>query len=353
MSTLRKETLETAGLVLILLLILLLAASCASAPAPLPEAKAPKVEAPEIDEAMKKSAQTGDSEKTEESAEEKKAGKEEVEEEDSSLLLDLSAAKRQRLSSLLDRSLFLVYTGRSDLSDLTEFELELAVEEANSYLAERGYSYVAYEQLRQLMKGRMERYEEETGGRIPPITWSAETFDADIYVDMRVEAKSSMEEGNHFATSAVSLLFIRRTTGKQWAESSSSSTTAVMSSKSREDALRSSIGRTVRRAMTDGIEEFRKNGARILAEGLPYTIVIESTNDEELLRNFVKSFKKRVESIDRVKSSVEETSFELRFIGDVTELEEAVLKTAEETEGFEEMFLVYQRGNTITFNTGI
>jgi hypothetical protein len=203
-----------------------------------------------------------------------------------------------------------------------------------------------------MLQERSDLYQRETGGQVSPLRWSAETFDSDIYVELMLNTKTSKEGGNYFATSAVSLLFFHTATGEERARSSYSSASAAMSRRSRREAINGSVRETVRRAIEEGVESLRRNGFQRLREGIPYRIELQSTYNEELLSKFVKQFEKEVEFIKRTEATSERRIYEVRFIGSVTELEETVFETAGRIRGLEDMFLVYQRGDTIAFNTG-
>ncbi len=332
-------------------LVWIIAASCTSAP--------PVVEAPDIDEGMKR--QEAEEKEAGEASEEPERGAEQESEKKEARTAkalseeplppqELSEEKRRRLAKILESMSYLVYPGEDDADSSAARE---AVEAANGYLAEKNLGFVPYEQVRRFLRERADLYQNETDGRISSLRWSAETFDSDIYVELMLNTKTSKEGNSYFATSAVSLLFFHTSTGEEWARSSSASPSATMSTKSIRDAVDGSVKETVRRAMENGLESLRSSGFQRLRDGLPYTIELESTYNDETLAKFVKRFEKEVEFIERTKTTSERTIYEIRFIGSVTELEESVFETAEQVHGLEDMFLVYQRGDTIAFNTGM
>lgn len=55
----------------------------------------------------------------------------------------------------------------------------------------------------------------------------------------------------------------------------------------------------------------------------------------------------------RISTSPEETKYEVRLIGRIEDLEDIVYDVAESISGFEGISLVYQRGNSITFDSGL
>jgi hypothetical protein len=71
------------------------------------------------------------------------------------------------------------------------------------------------------------------------------------------------------------------------------------------------------------------------------------------MRSFADRLERKVQSVRRVSYSPEETIYEVRLIGRITDLEDVIYDTAETVDGLEGMYLVYQRGNSITFNSGM
>lgn len=334
-------------------LLLILAAGCATAPESVP--KPEEIDAPEIDESMKRpkpeteAEAVGDEQDGAESGEYE--GKKVVSVQDLALpRRELGSMQEKRLRKLLENLVYLVYLRDGERPDEVS---SFAVKAANEFLEERGIDVVEYRQVRDLLGQRRDQYMKETEGTISALRWIACTFNADVFGEMQVRYNSEAEEETFYATAGVSALFRNTENGEEWAEASFRSTTASVSDVSRGDAELSAVEKAVRKVMGEAVAEAQKRAVEVLREGISYRVELRNTYNEEIIANYFKQLENKVESISKEEFSPELSVYRIKYIGSVTDLEHTALETAKEVGGLEKMFLVYQRGHTIAFNTGM
>jgi hypothetical protein len=312
-------------------------ASRAHAGGPTEAVEAP--EAPDIDKLLEGAGDRDD----------EKAAEAEVSEREAEFdIEELDEERRARAERLVEAMTYLVY---ESAAGETDFETETAVKKANEILASRGREYVEYAQIKQLLQKQADLFDRETGGSISRMRWGASKFHTDIYVPLQVKVRVEKRNGIYYAGASAAMIFRRTETGEELARAAAESREPETASTS-EEAVRKAVETVVEEAMNSGLAAARGGALRSVGRGCPYTIELRSTFDEDTLQGFVKSLEKEVESLERIESNSERTRLRVRYIGTVTELEDTVLDTAGESTGMERMFLVYQRGDTVIFNTG-
>ncbi|MFP4618688.1 MAG: hypothetical protein ACLFMZ_07565 [Spirochaetaceae bacterium] len=334
------------GVPILTFFLLLAAVSCTTAPPPPEETEEPEkieeIEAPPIEDM--------DIEEDKEPEEEPKPAVEEVEEEEEFLPLDeLGEEKKERLTRLLNNMVYLVYTGKEEEKDYREVVLETA----NDYLAQKHIGYIEYTHIDRMLQESDSLYEKETGGSVSPLRWSAYKFGADVYGEIEVKTNNRRKGDMFYGTAGVAVSLYQTSTGDEWARTVYKSPSAVGSDAGTGEAVERAVQEAVRNALQEGIGKVRTQAIRSLQKGISYTIELRNINNEDIEGDFVKGLENEVESIEKTEELPYKISFRIDFIGDVTELEDAVFRAARDVESLEDMFLVFQRGNTIAFNTGM
>ncbi|MFO7850205.1 MAG: hypothetical protein R6V67_09620 [Spirochaetia bacterium] len=326
------------------LFLLLAAVSCTTAPPPPPEPEeVEEIEAPEIEDEDIEEVRPPEEKEPEVEV------IEEAEEEEFLPLDELTEEKQERLKELLNDMIYLVYTGEEGNNNLRE----IALEAANDYLSQRKIEYINYTHVDHMLEGNDSLYEKETGKSVSPLRWSAYKFGADVYGEIKVKTNHRKNGDMYYGTAGVVVTLYYTSTGEEWAKASYTSPSASRSAQSRKDAVETAVREAVLKVIQEGTKEVRRNAVRSLQKGISYEIELRNTNNKDIEGDFVKSLENEVEFIEKTEESPRKISFRIDFIGDVTELEETVLRAAQDVESLEEMFLIYQRGNTIAFNTGM
>lgn len=122
---------------------------------------------------------------------------------------------------------------------------------------------------------------------------------------------------------------------------------------SEADAVNNAVASATYNAIKKAVEQAEVYTEKELSRGIRYDLVIQNTSDSKLMRSFMKKLERKVKSVRRVSTSPEETKYEVRLIGRIEDLEDIVYDTAESIPGMDGISLVYQRGNSITFDSGL
>src|SRR6056297_2500217 len=126
-----------------------------------------------------------------------------------------------------------------------------------------------------------------------------------------------------------------------------------MSTVSTDDALNNAVASATYKAMQEALKQAKNFTEKELRQGIKYQLVLQNTSDARAMRDFVKRMEREVQDIKRLSYSPAEAKYEVRLIGTITELEDIVYDVSEAVDGMEGIYLVYQRGNSITFDTGM
>lgn len=255
------------------------------------------------------------------------------------------------IDNIIDNLTYMVYYDEKTISN--PFIAKTAVGMANKYLAENGLEYVDLDQIEQIKKDQAAAYEEETGQSVSMIQWIAGKLNADIYIEVSVNTHSSVKDGKYYGSASVSLKNFDASTGAGRGTAFYQTIPPSMSTVSTADAVNNAVASATYNAIRDAVGQAVVYTKKELVQGIKYSLVMQNTSDSKLMRTFMKKLKRKVKSVRRISASPEETKYEVRLIGRIEDLEDIVYETADDITGLEGVSLVYQRGNSITFDTGL
>ncbi len=263
----------------------------------------------------------------------------------------LDPAKAEIVQGIVDNLVYMVYFDEDSVT--SSFLAKTAVGMANKYLAQNGMEYVDLDQIEKIKEDQLNAYEAETGQAVSMIQWIAGKLNADIYIEVTVDTDSEQRNGRYYGSAGVSLKNFDASTGAGRGTAFYQTMPPAMSTVSENDALKNAVASATYKAMEEPIKQARNYTEKELRQGIKYQIVLQNTSDARTMRDFVKKMERKVESMDRLSYSPAEAKYDVRFIGKISDLEDTVYDVAESVDGLEGMFLVYQRGNSITFDTGM
>ena len=243
---------------------------------------------------------------------------------------------------------FLVYYDEEQ--DTQAFPARTAVLTAADYLSSLGFSYVDLSQIEMIKKDQDYAFVEEQGYS-SMIRWVASKLNADYYIDTAVKVSSYAEKGDFYAAASISVNCFSASTGAGRGTAFYHTIESVKgkTSQAAED-------KAVASAMVQAMTDLMKKSSRYFVEdaeiGSEYELILMRTPLNKAMRELLKVLQVSVSEIRRTSYSVEETHFSIRFNGRMEELEEYIYQAAESVAGLEDLYLVYQRGNSFTFNTG-
>ncbi len=255
------------------------------------------------------------------------------------------------IDEIIGNLTFMVYY--DDESGTDPFLAKTAVGMANRYLSENGMEYVDLGQIERIKKDQAAAYEDETGQAVSMIQWIAGKLNADIYIEIVVDANSNTKNNRYYGSASVSLKNFDASTAAGRGSSYYQTVPPAMSTVSEDDALNNAVASATFNAIKKAVEQARSYTQKELTQGIKYDLVVQNTFDSRLMRDFMKKMERKVKSIKRVSTSPEETKYDVRLIGRIEDLEDLVYDISEGLPGLEGLFLVYQRGNSITFDSGL
>jgi len=243
---------------------------------------------------------------------------------------------------------FLVYYDEEQ--DTKAFSARTAVLKAADYLSSLGFSYVDLSQV-EIIKQDQEYAFVEEQGYSSMIRWAASKLNADYYIDTAVKVSSYAEKGEFYAAASILVNCFSASTGAGRGTAFYHTIDSVRG-KTSQAAEDKAIASAMVHAMTDLMKKSSKYFVEDAEVGSEYELVLMRTPLDKAMRELLKVLQVSVSEIRRTSYSVEETHFSIRFNGRMEELEESIYLAAESVAGLESMYLVYQRGNSFTFNTG-
>ncbi len=271
--------------------------------------------------------------------------------EESSLPAEVNPEEAALINSIVNNLTYMVYFDEKTAAD--PFVAKAAVGMANKYLSQNGMEYVDLNQIERIKKDQAAAYEEETGQSVSMIQWIAGKLNADIYVEVSVDTNSNSKGGKYYGSASVSLKNFDSSTGAGRGTAFYQTVPPAMSTVSEADAVNNAVASATYNAIRKAVQQAEVYTKKELVQGIKYNLVIQNTSDSKLMRSFMKKLKRKVKSVRRISTSPEETNYEVRLIGRIEDLEDIVYDVAESISGFEGISLVYQRGNSITFDSGL
>lgn len=250
----------------------------------------------------------------------------------------------------VDTMTYMVYYNEESTQD--EFLMRSAVGQANAYLTSEGMVAIDYQQVESLKRDQQIVFEEETGREMSMIQWVAQRLNADVYIELDATTSTTSNGENHYATATVTLRMFDSSTA-QLLGSVNRRSQRTLSRISGEDAALNALQSTVYQAMPVAIDQSKVQMARNLSRGLRYIVTLQNTPDPRLLSDFRRQLRRSVNDLITVSQTAEQTQYEVYFFGRSDELEDTIYNVSERVPGFEGLYLVLTRGNTLTFDTGL
>ncbi|MCF6336086.1 MAG: hypothetical protein L3J12_10120, partial [Spirochaetales bacterium] len=143
------------------------------------------------------------------------------------------------IDEIIGNMTFMVYYDEDSGTD--PFLAKTAVAVANRYLSENGMEYVDLDQIEQIKKDQALAYEDETGKSVSIIQWIAGKLNADIYIEIVVDANSSTKGRKYYGSASVSLKNFDASTAVGRGSSYYQTVPPALSTVSEADALNNAV----------------------------------------------------------------------------------------------------------------
>lgn len=262
----------------------------------------------------------------------------------------LSPEESAFLQNYLARLNYMVYYKEG--ADIDPGLAKIAVSQANRYLIEKmGLSVIDFDQIEKNKKDQQTAYQSETGGSIGLIQYLAQKFNADVYVEIDFQVSSEVRDNKYYA-SAQGTMKLYDTSTATLLGSVAFMSQPAFSPNSMDAAVTNAVAASVWTAMpkmTGQAKELIKNS---LARGVRYELVLQKTPDAKLISQLRRSLAKKIREVEQVSYSPEEAKFYLYSFQTRDKVEDAIYDSAASA-GLTDLYLLYMRGKSFTFNSGL
>jgi hypothetical protein len=227
-----------------------------------------------------------------------------------------------------------------------------AVSQANRYLIEKlGLSVVDFDQVEKNKKDQQTAYESETGGSMDLIQYLAQKLNADVYVEIDFAVANETRDGKFYASAQGSMKIYDTSTAALLGSIVLSSQTAF-SPNSADAASTNAVAGSVWAAMPKMVNQSKELLKNSLARGIRYELVIQKTPDSRQISQLRRALAKKVREVEQVSYSAGVTKLYVYTFMKGDKVEDAVYDAAASA-GMNDLNLVYSRGKSYTFDTGM
>jgi hypothetical protein len=262
----------------------------------------------------------------------------------------LTPEEEAYLTNYLNRLNYMVYF--DEATGLDPKIAKTAVNQANRYLIEKlGRTVMDFDQVEKNKKDQQTAYQAETGGAIGIIQFLAQKFNADVYVEVSFSTTKSSTGGRHYAAASGSMKIFDTSTA-QLLGAVAFQSPEVMSTVSLEQAETNAVSASVWNGMPRMIDQSRMLVKNSLSRGIRYEVIIQKTPDSRAISNLRRFLGRAVREVEQASYSPEETRLAIFTFGNATKVEDAIYDAAERA-GMLDIYLVFSRGKSFTFNTGM
>jgi hypothetical protein len=243
---------------------------------------------------------------------------------------------------------FLIYYDEDQVSD--PFTARMAVVTANEYLSSIGIPYIDLGQVESIKSDQGYAYQEETGSN-SMLRWIASRLHADYYIDVAVSTSTYSRYGSYYGEASVLLSAFDASTaagrGTVFAQ-----TEQPVRGATRNSAVDKAVSEVMNKAVAEIMEKSAVYVTKDAQRGRQYELIIMKTYQDRVVRDLEQLIADQVENFRRLSFSPEQSRYALQYSGDMDELIDIIYESSELIPELQGMYLVYQRGGSITFNTG-
>ncbi|HOX30927.1 MAG TPA: DUF6175 family protein [Spirochaetales bacterium] len=229
---------------------------------------------------------------------------------------------------------------------------KMAVTQANRYLIEKlGRSVVDFDQIEKNKADQRSAYESETGGSISLIQYIAQKQNADVYVELDFTVASETRDGKYYASAMGSMKLFDTSTASLLGSVALISQPAFSPS-SLEAAVNNAVLGSVWVAMPKMAEQSKELLKGSLGRGVRYEIILQKTPDSRQVSQLRRALAKKMREVEQASYSPDETRLYVYTFQKGDKVEDAMYDAASSA-GLNDLNLVYSRGKSYTFNSGL
>jgi len=254
------------------------------------------------------------------------------------------------LANYLSRLSYMVYY--NDASGIDPRFAKMAVSQANRYLIEKlGLAAIDFDQIEKNKKDQLDAYQAETGGSIDMIQYLAQKFNADIYVEIDLKASAS-GAGSSFNGSAQGTMKLFETSTAQLLGSIAFMSPPTFSPVSPDAAVANAISASVWQAMPKVTDQAKALMAASASRGVRYELLVQKLPDAKQAAAFVKALSRKFAEAEQISFSAGETRIALYAFMTKAKVQQAIYDAGAQA-ALPDLYLVYMRGKSFTFNSGL
>jgi len=262
----------------------------------------------------------------------------------------LTPEEQAYLQTYLTRLNYMVYYNEEAKID-SKFA-KAAVSQANRYLIEKlGLSVMDFDQIEKNKKDQQTAYESETGGSIDLIQYLAQKFNADVYVEINFSLTNETRDNKFYSSAQGSMKIFDTSTAALLGSVVLSSQTAF-SPNSADAAATNAIASTVWAAMPKMIDQSKELLKNSFARGIRYEVILQKTPDSKQISQLRRALSKKIREVEQVSYSANSTKLFLYTFQKGDKIEDAMYD-AGSAAGMNDINLVYSRGKSFTFDSGL
>lgn len=262
----------------------------------------------------------------------------------------LTPDEQAYLQNYLARLNYMVYYNED--SKIDPKLAKVAVSQANRYLLEKlGLSVIDFDQIEKNKKDQQTAYESETGGSIDLIQYLAQKLNADVYVELDFSLTNETRDTKFYASAQGSMKIYDTSTATLLGSVVLSSQTAF-SPNSADAAATNAIASTVWLAMPKMIDQSKELLQNSLTRGIRYEVIIQKTPDSKQVSQLRRALAKKIREVEQVSYSPSATKLYLYTFQKGDKVEDAMYEAASAA-GLNDLNLVYSRGKSYTFDSGL
>ncbi len=229
---------------------------------------------------------------------------------------------------------------------------KIAVSQANRYLIEKlGLSVIDFDQIEKNKKDQQTAYQSETGGSIDLIQYLAQKLNADVYVEIDFSVSSETRDAKFYASATGSMKIFDTSTAALLGSVAFMSQPAF-SPNSMDAAVANAVAASVWSAMPKMADQSKELIKNSLTRGVRYEVLLQKTPDARQISQIRRALAKKVREVEQVSYSPSETKLYLYSFMSRDKVEDAMYDAAA-TAGLPDLNLVYMRGKSFTFSTGL
>jgi len=226
-----------------------------------------------------------------------------------------------------------------------------AVAQANRYLIEKmNVQPIDFDAVEKKKADERSAYQAETGNSMDYIQFIAQKLNADVYVEIAFSATPEANNEKYYCTVSGSMKLFNASSGDLLGSIALNSPKTV--GPSADQAATYAVTASVWMAMPKMAEQSKTLLRTAWRSGIRYDVVFQNTQDAKKMSQLKRQLAKKIRKIQQDSFSAQETRWSMYTFKKADGMEDVIYDAADAV-GMRDVYLVYQRGKSFVFNTGM